>query len=451
MNNIGGYALVPAVLILSVLIIIVFTMTSLLADELNFVEFDRDETKTFYTAESGIDYANTMLDDDNKWDSDNKLISGEINVINSLNNNVELISIDRSDVSGIITLVSQAEHDNGNKSKITVKYQKDPEFSELFNYSLVANGDIDVKNKVNIVGFLNDDDDKDRDNIPDNVDKDIDLDGDGIQYEEDDDIDIDGDGIPYHEDYFIDVDGDGISDYNGLPDYYGDVYTTGFVTDKSKTEFIESTYHDNQEDDIIPDIYAQVYSQLLDSEDVDGDGDYDELLDNITTDSGDTINIYENTFPTGDSANDYPFSDDIVYLDSSITFNNSEVINGSGILIVDGDITFNNGVEISNQIDENLLIISNGTVTFKNSSQFNGMVYATNEIYIKAKVDIVGSVISKANIEETTISLNNGGNDPSKIVYDRSYLELFNTLNITPPKMPTEIGYSLTVVSWKEE
>jgi len=469
MNNENGYALVLSIIILAVLIIILTAMSSLVANETDFVVHDKNTTETFYTAEAGLEYATMLLstpklNDSEYWDQDtDELHSDYIDYLNNnLNDDVTLNSVKiLSIVDNDIKIRSHATHNNGQDKIITVEYHKSPVISEAYNYSLVANGDIDVKNKVIIEGFTDDGNDDDQD---------FDLDNDGIDDYIDDEVDIDNDGIHDMEDQIIDIDGDGVHDYDDedgivnnegetisntdldndgidddpdrYPDYFGDVYTTGLVSDKSKTDFIQSDYTDSSEDpdikDIIPNIYTEVYNHF---EDQIGDPD---------PDTGD--NVYQDVLSLKDpNTGEYNFDEEVAYLNNSITFKNGEVLTGNGILLVDGDITFNNGVDISTAENENLLIIASGSITFKNSSQFNGLVYSQDKIYIKAKVDVVGTVMSKISIEEDTITVNSGGNDPSKIDYDRGYLDLFEQLGINVPPVENELGYELSVVSWEED
>jgi len=437
MENQEGYALVPTIVILAVLIIVLYTMTSLVANEIGFVVLDRNNKQTFYTAEAGLEYANTLLNDETKWDDDN-LIKDDRDTISGFNPNVTLESLTKQESGNIVTLESTAVHNNGAQSIITVQYDKETIISNVFDYSLVADGDIELKNKVKVYGI---DNDIDNDGIPYYEDSNIqyDLDGDGTAEDYNENFDLDDDDIPLKEDSFIDIDGDGIAEFRDYEDdSYGDIYTTGLVTEKNDTEIINAVVKDEQTENIIPEIYDQIYNQIVDSQ--------GNLRDSITTENG-TTTISSNYIDLKNGDN-YEFDNNIVYLDQSVSFPHGVNLTGEGILIVNGDITFKNSV--FNEEDQDLLIISNGNVYFKNSSYFNGMVYAEEKITINAKVDIFGTAISRSQIEDTTISVANGGSDPSAVIYDRSYLEIFDKLGVVPPYNNTTLGYELTIKSWVE-
>jgi Tfp pilus assembly protein PilX len=431
-----GYAVVLAFIMLLVLMIILTAVFSLVSNEIKFVSHARDSIKTFYIAEAGLEYASSFLSsldlsDDSIWndtDDDGYKELTDLSEVNGIVTNKKLDSVVITNINNNeITLKSTAIHDNGLKKEITVTYDKISNGSDFTNYSLVANGNIDLKNKVIIEGVVDDDH--------------LDLDGDGIINKDDPDANNDGiedpvNSIIEYEDEETGV----ISYYDTTPDYYGDIYTTGFVTEKNNTNLINSSVKDlstnDDLQDIVPDMYASVSSQ------------YEDEIDDSDGSNG---TFYKNTIPQN-SEGEYDFDDDVdvVYSDTDLEFKNGDIIKGNGILLVNGNIDFKNGVNISTADNENLIIIANGDVTFNNSSDFSGMVYASGKIYIKAKVDVQGSLISKTAIEETTISINNGGNDPSKIVYDNSYLKIFENLGIELPTIENEFGYDLEIVSWQE-
>jgi hypothetical protein len=437
-----GYAVVLAFVMLLVLMIILTAVFSLVSNEIKFVSHAKNSIKTFYTAEAGLEYAGSLLSSSDLanstiWSSNelDPVYLGKINDI--IENNITLTKVKKNESGNEITLISTATHDSGIEKTIEVKYEKLSYGSDVYNYSLVSNGNIDLKNKIIVEGTADDD-----------FLDDLDYDGDGIPNIED--PDADGDGTVDTEDGFADgtVDpGDGFAEidhlgttyyYDPRPDYYGDIYTTGFITDKSKTELINSEYKDISTDsdleDIVPDMYTDLYSQFEDK--IIGVDDPDD-------------NFYKDEIPKITNGN-YVFNNDVAYSNTNLTFDNGDTIKGSGVLLVNGDIEFKNGVDISTGENENLLIVASGNITFKNSSGFSGMVYAGGKIDIKAKVDIKGSVISKIAIEETTIIVHSGGNDPSEIVYDNSYLEVFENLGIELPTLDTGSGYDLKIVSWEE-
>lgn len=431
-----GYAIVLAFIMLLVLMIILTAVFSLVSNEIKFVSHARDSIKTFYVSEAGLEYAgsllsNSDLSDDSIWndnDGDGDKELNDLSKVNGIVTNKKLDSVIITNISdNEITLKSTAIHDNGIKKEITVTYDKTSNGSDFTNYSLVANGNIDLKNKVIVEGVVDDGH--------------LDLDGDGIINKNDPDANNDGVEDPVNSIIeYVDEETGTTSYYDTTPDYYGDIYTTGFVTDKNNTNLINSSVTDlstnDDLQDIVPDMFTSVSSQYADE--IDGS-------------DGPNGTFYKNTIPQN-SEGEYDFNDnvDVVYSDADLEFKNGDVIKGNGILLVNGNINFKNGVNISTADNENLIIIANGDVTFNNSSDFSGMVYASGKIYIKAKVDIQGSVISKTAIEETTISINNGGNDPSEIIYDNSYLEIFETLGIELPTIENEFGYDLEIVSWQE-
>lgn len=383
MKDEGGYVLVLSLVMLLVLVIISYAMSSLVASEIDFVSHSSRSTKTLYMAEAGIEYASALLTKSDKWE-DGFLIDESKNLISNLSSNIDITSVEKSDHGASISVISTAEHSNGLTKTITVTYDKSNFVSDVYNYSLVANGDIDIKNKVTVEGINED---------------------------------LDGDGVTEH---------------------YGDVYTTGTVDTQNKTEFINADYHDSttmeNPENIVPKIFDSVLNEVNDG----------------TVDTGKIFYSMNDIYDS--DGDEYVFADNIVYLDHSESFGNDEQIRGNGVLLINGDVEFKHGVDISTADGENLLIIVNGTITFKNSSQFNGMVYATEKVNIHAKVDVNGTVISDVIEEDVTLSVHSGGNEASTIFYDRSYLQIFDTLGLT---LPTGGGSSnnfklAEMISWKE-
>ncbi len=156
-----GQVIVASLIILLILVIVIISLFLLINGEISFMAREKNEIKALYTAEAGLEYASIIISANNKWATDEEnsdsdaeyalLIQKELarvnNAINggTVDNLTKIIDYNRPNS---ITLVSTASCGGITKS-ITNEFLLS---SKAFNYSFVANEEIDMGNTNTIIG-----------------------------------------------------------------------------------------------------------------------------------------------------------------------------------------------------------------------------------------------------------------------------------------------------------
>ncbi len=149
-KNQEGHVLVTSLIILLVLIIVVTSMAFLMTSETSFLR-EKGSIKALYTAEAGLEYACNIISDNSKWNSVNdpaELKQSELDKVNNEINGGNLAYLTRQQSGNLITIVSKANSSGIEKTikNIFILYSKS------FDYSFVANGEINMVNNATVTG-----------------------------------------------------------------------------------------------------------------------------------------------------------------------------------------------------------------------------------------------------------------------------------------------------------
>jgi hypothetical protein len=179
-NNEEGFALVLGIIVLAALVILVFSMTDMISMDLSFYKQNRDSTKAFYAAESGINYGTEIFTDHSSYDLED-LYSDSSSEVFNFNNTEDLSAmLDSASVESIewqyilindlpgIEFTSFGES-RGQQEIIKAQFILDA-YNDIYNNVIAAGDKITIKNNhiitdgditttVDIDGtFMNEDD-----------------------------------------------------------------------------------------------------------------------------------------------------------------------------------------------------------------------------------------------------------------------------------------------------
>ncbi len=156
MYNQSGFALVLGMIIITVLLIFVGGAVLLLNNEIHIGGYEEQKARAFYTAEAGLEYAASLLKS-GEWDNAGNLKQSAIDKV-TYSISGQLDSVSRQPANPVltgaplnITLISTGSY-SGNSKTLSVTYKYTRNISNVFEHTLVGNGKIDIKNKVNVIG-----------------------------------------------------------------------------------------------------------------------------------------------------------------------------------------------------------------------------------------------------------------------------------------------------------
>jgi len=153
-NNENGYVLVLGIVILAALLILVGIMTNLISSQLSFYRNNRDSSRAFYTAESGVTFGTEIFSFLNYKDSDEKITNNSIseddlNKFNQKFSNSELLSLNWLVNTNTIIFNSTAKSNDIEKG-VSVEY---PILLDAFTNAITANK-ITYGNNITVDGNI---------------------------------------------------------------------------------------------------------------------------------------------------------------------------------------------------------------------------------------------------------------------------------------------------------
>jgi len=150
-HNNEGYVLVLAVIILSVLLILMFSMSNMLNSDLSIFRGKNNSSRAFFAAESAISYGEATFWISSFWDSDTLELSDKTD-LNSLLEKSSVSSLKRDffikDGQPAVKFNAKGIS-GGNEKTITASFYY---INSLFSNAITALGDIDLANKATIDG-----------------------------------------------------------------------------------------------------------------------------------------------------------------------------------------------------------------------------------------------------------------------------------------------------------
>ncbi len=166
MNDQEGSVLVLSFIFMLVLIVLVVAMGMSIGNEFHISRYEQNMTQAQYYAESSIEFASKLMDDDTKWDSStNELLLNEQQNIENLLNGLQINSLTReTSASGDEFTITSTITFNGVSDSLQVTYRivSDIQNLNIFDYPLASghitnvNGEIEVDGEIAANDTIND-------------------------------------------------------------------------------------------------------------------------------------------------------------------------------------------------------------------------------------------------------------------------------------------------------
>jgi len=142
MNDQEGSVLVLSFIFMLVLIVLVVAMGMSIGNEFHISRYEQNMTQAQYYAESSIEFASKLMDDDTKWDSStNELLLNEQQNIENLLNGLQINSLTReTSASGDEFTITSTITFNGVSDSLQVTYRivSDIQNLNIFDYPLAS-------------------------------------------------------------------------------------------------------------------------------------------------------------------------------------------------------------------------------------------------------------------------------------------------------------------------